>query len=166
MGGDFREWSGKQRELLTSLDETQDNFRCIWRQAPLHCIGAYPYFSERITNGVRFADWQRQFIEDETMPESVYCQGLGCFEDDLVTSVQRMMVVQDADFGVDERRQAEEQAGQIQCRTPNNQAPDETALQANVLTGTTSPPPVIHFFASTADVADSLGLLNPRRSAP
>ena len=51
MGGDFREWSGKQRELLTSLDETQDNFRVYLAPGPLHCIGAYPYFSERITNG-------------------------------------------------------------------------------------------------------------------
>ncbi|MGB0647736.1 MAG: pectin acetylesterase-family hydrolase, partial [Bradymonadia bacterium] len=82
MGGDFREWSGKQRELLRSLDETQDNFRVYLAPGPLHCIGAYPYFSERVTNGVRFADWQRQFIEGDTMPESVYCEGLDCFEDD------------------------------------------------------------------------------------
>lgn len=81
MGGVFDEWSGKQREVLTSLDEELDNFRVYLAPGPLHCIGAYPFFLEREVNGVNFAAWQKEFIEGDSLPDSVYCEGLGCFDD-------------------------------------------------------------------------------------
>lgn len=82
MGGTYTDWSGRQREILTSLDSTLDNFRVYLAPGPLHCLGAYPYFMNRSVNGVRFADWQKQFVEGDTMPDSVYCEGLDCFDDD------------------------------------------------------------------------------------
>ena len=81
MGGDYTEWSGKQREVLNVLDQELDNFRVYVAPGPLHCIGAYPYFLEREVNGVNFAAWQKQFIEGDTMPDSVMCEGLTCFDD-------------------------------------------------------------------------------------
>ena len=81
MVGLFYEWSPIQEQFLKELDRDLDNYSIYLAPGPLHCISAYPFFLEREMQGVRYADWQRQLIAGDTMPESLFCEGLECFDD-------------------------------------------------------------------------------------
>ena len=79
MGGDFFEFPGRLKASLDTILEEAPNFRVYVAPGSMHCISFYPFFETREVNGVKFKDWLVQLVEGETPPDSVRCEGEGCY---------------------------------------------------------------------------------------
>lgn len=81
MGGNPADWTPRFRASLEAIAAASPNFRAYVPPGSVHCATVYPYFHEREVNGVRLADWTRQLVEGETLPDTVACEGAECCND-------------------------------------------------------------------------------------
>lgn len=75
MGGGELDWFDAASSSLTAIRAATPTFRYYMAPGPVHCVHPYDLTNTRTVNGVRYADWVRSFISDETLPDDVICEG-------------------------------------------------------------------------------------------
>lgn len=81
MGGTRANWPGLFQASLDQIAEEVPRFRYYRPPGTAHCAGIYPFFFEREVDGQNLADWTLQLATEETLPDTVSCQGAGCCVD-------------------------------------------------------------------------------------
>ncbi len=81
MGGAPADWSPQLRASLAAIEAASPSFRAYVPPGSVHCATIYPYFFRREVNGVRLAEWTRQLVEGDALPDTVACEGAGCCSD-------------------------------------------------------------------------------------
>lgn len=81
MGGTEADWSPKMMTSLTDITAATDNFRYYMSPGPLHCLHPYDSMYTRVSEGVKYTDWVRDFMTAPTAPDSVTCTAETCKQD-------------------------------------------------------------------------------------
>lgn len=88
MGGEPEDWPQRYRDRLDAIAAELPNFRYYVPPGSVHCVTPYTYFHERSVGGVAIADWTRDFVEAEALPDSVACEGAECCDDPVCDACQ------------------------------------------------------------------------------
>lgn len=80
-GGD--PWSDKMRQSVETIRAAADNFRYYIAPGPVHCIHPYRIFFDRVSGAddKAYLDWLDDFVNGDTLPDDVACQGEACKSD-------------------------------------------------------------------------------------
>jgi len=81
MGGDEPDWTPAYRGSLDRIAAEVPNFRYYVPPGSVHCVTPYTYFHSREVGGVGLADWTRDFVEADALPDNVSCEGAECCND-------------------------------------------------------------------------------------